>query len=75
MLQRILSSPPRWRWLEPPIPNGDLTIFGVDDALERDDAPDVIEAYVRSIWSAWAPHHEVIEAWARPFARPARAQV
>lgn len=67
-LQRILESPPEWHWLEPPEPNGELTIFDVAGALGTDDAPDVCERYVRSIWSAWAQHHDSVEAWARPFA-------
>jgi hypothetical protein len=67
MLQRILASPPEWRWLDPPEPNGVLTIFDLGEALERYDAPDVIDRYVRSIWAAWAEHHGTVEAWARPF--------
>ncbi|MEX1296190.1 MAG: DUF5946 family protein, partial [Candidatus Limnocylindrales bacterium] len=65
MLQRILATPPEWRWLEPPAPNGELTIFDVAGALGTDDAPDACERYVRSIWAAWAQHHDTVEAWAR----------
>jgi Family of unknown function (DUF5946) len=68
MLQRILSTPPEWRWLEPPERNGERTIFDVDEALGTNDAPDVIERYVRSIWAAWGQHHDTVEAWAGPFA-------
>lgn len=63
-LQRILESPPEWHWLEPPEPNGELTIFDVAEAVGTDDAPDVCERYVRSIWAAWAQHHDAVEAWA-----------
>lgn len=66
-LQRILDSPPAWRWLEPPVPNGELTVFDVAAALGTDDAPDVIERYVRSIWAAWAQHHDTVEGWTRLF--------
>lgn len=67
MLQRILEAPPEWRWLEPPMPNGELTIFDIAAAVGSDDAPDVCERYVRSIWSSWAQHHDTVEAWALPF--------
>lgn len=66
-LQRILESPPEWRWLEPPEPNGELTVFDVAGALGTEDAPDVIERYVRSIWAAWAEHHDTVEGWAQRF--------
>jgi hypothetical protein len=67
MLQRIVESPPEWRWLEPPEPNGELTVFDLAAAVGTDDAPDVCERYVRSVWAAWAPHRETVEAWATRF--------
>ncbi len=69
MLQRILASPPEWRWLEPSVPNGELTIFDVAAALGTDDAPDVCENYVRSIWTAWTQHRDTVEGWAQRFIR------
>ena len=68
MLQRILESPPEWRWLEPSDPNGELTVFDVEAALGTDDAPDVIKHYVRSIRGSWTHHHETVESWALPYA-------
>jgi hypothetical protein len=49
------------------VPNGNHTIFEVSAALGRGHAPDIVDAYVRGIWSAWARHHDTVEAWARPF--------
>ena len=66
-LQRIVESPAEWRWLEPPEPHGELTMFDVAAALDTDDAPDVCERFARSIWAAWAQHHDTVESWARPF--------
>ena len=56
-LQRILVRPPVWRWLDPPIPNGTLTIHDVANAAD-------IDVYVRGVWQAWAPHRAQVEAWA-----------
>jgi hypothetical protein len=53
----------------PPVPDAELTIFDIAAALGTDDAPDVLERYVRSILVAWVQHHEAIGAWARPFNR------
>lgn len=64
VLQRVLVRPPAWRWLEPPVPNGELTIHDVGKAADVGDAPPVIEAYVRGIWWAWAAHRAQVEAWA-----------
>jgi hypothetical protein len=64
-LQRIVDRPPAWRWLDPPIPNGDATIGEVIAAAERGEATTAIDAYVRGIWRAWAMHHETVEAWTR----------
>ena len=55
-LQRILVRPPAWRWLDPPVPNGTLTIHDVAGAVD-------IDAYVRGVWQAWAPHRSQVEAW------------
>ena len=51
------SGPPAWRWLDPPVANGTSTIHEVSDAAD-------IDAYVRGIWQAWAPHRAQVEAWA-----------
>ena len=65
VLQRVVDRPPAWRWLDPPVPNGDATIGDVVAAAERDEATPAIDAYVRGIWHAWATHHETVEEWAR----------
>jgi hypothetical protein len=65
VLQHVVDRPPAWRWLDPPIPNGDATIGDVMAAAEQGDAATAIDAYVRGIWRAWATHHGTVEAWAR----------
>jgi hypothetical protein len=63
-LQRILVRPPAWRCLDPPVPNGRLTIGDVAAGMEAGDPRAAIEAYVRGIWDAWAGHRTKVEAWA-----------
>jgi hypothetical protein len=65
-LQRLLTRPPAWRWLEPPEPNGPLTIASLEAAtaeppLALDRA---IDAYVRGVWAAWSAHRGQIVVWA-----------
>jgi Family of unknown function (DUF5946) len=65
-LQRVLARPPAWRWLEPPAPNGRLTMGDLAGAASR-PAPalrDAIDGYVRGVWASWAAHHDVVAAWA-----------
>ena len=72
VLRRVVDRPPAWRWLEPPVPNGALTIGDVAAAIEAGDPgrrTASIEAYVRGIWSAWAKHRETVEGRARSAAR------
>ena len=65
-LQRVLVTPPAWRWLDPPSPNGPLSIGDVSAAAGdgRELGP-VIDAYVEGIWAAWKVHHGVVVAWAK----------
>lgn len=65
-LQRVLARPPAWRWLEPPEPNGPLTIASLESASHGPDPAigAAVEAYVRGVWAAWAPHHGQAAAWA-----------
>jgi hypothetical protein len=66
-LQRLLAHPPAWRWLDPPKPNGTLTLGSLEalagtpgEALNQ-----AIEAYVRGVWTAWSPYRETVADWAR----------
>ena len=50
-------------WLEPPVRNGRLT---VRDALEGgfvDGHSAAVEAWARSVWLAWRPHHATVRGW------------
>jgi hypothetical protein len=62
MIQRILQRPPDFRWLDPPRPNGALTIRDVA-AAPAPAASDIIRGYAASIWAAWTPHHATVRAW------------
>jgi hypothetical protein len=69
-LQRMLSRPPAWRWLDPPVPNGPTALGDLAAAVSL-PAPalrDAIEAYVRAVWWSWAAYHDVVAGWAEAFA-------
>jgi Family of unknown function (DUF5946) len=50
-------------WLEPPQPNGTLTVRGPVLATGRDELAASVEAWARDVWAAWHPHHETVRAW------------
>jgi hypothetical protein len=64
-IQRILARPPGWHWLEPPVPNGSLTVGDLEAALAAGDPATAIDAYVRGVWLAWSRHRPVVEGWLR----------
>ena len=63
-LQRVMQHPPAWRWLDPPEPNGATTIGDVIAAGVDGREVVAVDAFVRGVWGAWAPHHDVVAGWA-----------
>jgi uncharacterized protein DUF5946 len=51
------------RWLDPPRPNGTLTVRGPLEAAGRDEHAASVEAWGRDVWAAWEPHHETVRGW------------
>jgi Family of unknown function (DUF5946) len=50
-------------WLDPPRPNGTLTVRGPLDAAGGDQHAASVEAWARDVWTAWAPHHDTVRGW------------
>jgi hypothetical protein len=63
MIQRILARPPAFRWLEPPVPNGTVTIADVADAASGVRAAIVAVDFGRGVWEAWSPYHATVRGW------------
>jgi hypothetical protein len=54
---------PSLYWLDPPCPNGTLT---VQTALAADGAESyasAVEAWAADVWAAWEQHHSTIRGW------------
>jgi len=58
----ILSRLPPLHWLEPPRPNGTLTVRDVLDVEEAHHG-DQVRAWAVDVWSAWRPHHATVRGW------------
>jgi hypothetical protein len=50
-------------WLEPPSPNGRITVADVLEASTPSEHEQLVEAWARDVWAAWAPHHATVRGW------------
>lgn len=51
------------RWLEPPSPNGSITVADVLEATTADEHARAVSAWCEDVWRAWEPHHETVRTW------------
>lgn len=63
-MQRVLRYADQFTWLEPPTPNGTLTIADILQAQTLQAQADAIESYARDIWHAWQIHRAIVVKWA-----------
>lgn len=52
-------------WLDPPDLLVAHTILYVLDAEGPEEHADRVREWARSVWEAWAPHHETVRRWAK----------
>lgn len=60
---RFLLRQPELRWLDPPRPNGGITVAEVHAAAGPEDHARRVAEWAADVWHAWAPHHETVRAW------------
>jgi Family of unknown function (DUF5946) len=63
LLARILERPPAFRWLEPPLPNGTITVSDVIAARSPSQHARVVHRWARNVWEAWEPHRATVRGW------------
>ena len=63
-MQWTVSRSKRFVWLDPPVSLGEITILDVRDAKDPDEHIERVREWARSVWEAWAPHHETVRRWA-----------
>jgi Family of unknown function (DUF5946) len=65
IIARLAASPPRRvRWLEPPRPNGTVTIEMVLRAASAEQHRTAVRGWATNVWRAWLEHHQTIRGWA-----------
>lgn len=54
---------PLFHWLEPPQPNGTLTVADVREATTAAEHERKVNDWARDVWAAWEPHHVTVRSW------------
>lgn len=54
---------PALHWLEPPRPNGTLTVRSTLCVDGAESYATAVEAWAADIWAAWEPHHTTVRRW------------
>jgi hypothetical protein len=62
-LHRRLAQRHSFEWLEPPRPNGRITVADVLEARSPAEHERYVEAWARDVWAAWEPHHATVRDW------------
>jgi Family of unknown function (DUF5946) len=62
LLARICQRQPAFRSLEPPLPNGSITVSDVL-AVPPGERAQAVERWARDVWDVWEPHHATARSW------------
>jgi len=63
LLGRIAGSAPAPRWLDPPRPNGTITVADVLLASAVEEHLHLIESWAADVWGAWEIHSGTVRGW------------
>jgi len=63
-IRSAVAQKDRHVWLDPPASLGPLTIPDVARATNLAEHESLVTAWAKSVWNAWAGHHETIREWA-----------
>jgi hypothetical protein len=61
--QALARPPVEWRWLDPPLPLGSLTIAQVAVAADAAQRGRRLRTWADDVWSAYGAHHGEIRGW------------
>lgn len=64
-IRRSLGAASEFLWLEPPVPNGAMTVLDVAAARDMEEHKELAERWARGVWQAWSKHHDHVREFAR----------
>lgn len=68
-IRKILQQRLDLTWLEPPVPNGTVTVLDIAAAADFKKHQRVVEAWAENVWQAWSSYHRRIQGPAERFLR------
>jgi hypothetical protein len=67
VIKKILQSREQFEWLEPPVPNGRITVADIVTAQDLKTHERLVAEWARDVWKAWSATHHQIEEIARRY--------
>jgi hypothetical protein len=61
--RRALAQPMQWRWLEPPLPVGTLTVAHLAAVSGADERGHRLREWAEDVWAAYRLHHGEVRGW------------
>ena len=63
VMARVARSRLEFEWLDPPEPNGAITVVDVAVTETPDEHRAAVQRWAADVWGAWASHHERVRQW------------
>jgi hypothetical protein len=58
---RVLEHASDFVWLEPPVPNGQITVLDVIKARDISEHQELVEQWAKDVWNAWSVYHNLVQ--------------
>ncbi|MCL4510248.1 MAG: DUF5946 family protein [Bacteroidetes bacterium] len=60
---KVLEHVSEFVWLEPPVPNGQMTVLDVVKAVDFSEHQKLVEKWARDVWNAWSVYHYIVQSF------------
>jgi Family of unknown function (DUF5946) len=57
-MSEVLANEPNFKWLEPPVPNGQLTVIDIVIAKEKAEHERKVNEWAKDVWGHWYLRHQ-----------------
>ncbi|HEY0427380.1 MAG TPA: DUF5946 family protein [Pyrinomonadaceae bacterium] len=61
VMAALTKNAQNFAWLEPPAPNGTITVLDVIKAENAGEHQEIVKNWAGDVWSAWSVHHQKIK--------------
>ncbi|MDX2270884.1 MAG: DUF5946 family protein [Cyanobacteriota bacterium] len=62
---RLLEYASQFVWLDPPAPNGRMTVLDIVKARDFPEHQKLVDQWARNVWNAWSAYHHVVQRFVR----------